>query len=56
MTQGIIAVGITCATIYCAVASKESALIGNAFTLIVSLYFVRTNHSKTGGVGGTDSR
>jgi len=56
VTQALIALAVTCAAIYCAAAGKESALIGNAFTLIVALYFVRTNHTKIGGIGGTDSR
>lgn len=56
VTQALVALSVTGATIYCATAGKESALLGNAFTLIIALYFVRTNHTKIGGIGGTDSR
>lgn len=50
-TQGIIAVAITAATIYSAINSIESDILSNAFFLIVSMYFVRTNHQLIGGVG-----
>lgn len=56
VTQALMALSVTGATIYCAAVGKESTLLGNAFTLIIALYFVRTNHTKIGGVGGTDSR
>lgn len=51
LTQSIIAVGITAATIYCAVTGIKSDELFYAFFLIVSMYFVRTNHSLIGGVG-----
>lgn len=50
-TQGAIAIAITCATIYCAIKKIESQILSNAFFLIVSMYFVRTNHQLIGGVG-----
>lgn len=50
-TQGIIAVAITVATIYSAINKIESDILSNAFFLIVSMYFVRTNHQLIGGVG-----
>lgn len=50
-TQGIIAVAITAATIYSAINKVESDILSNAFFLIVSMYFVRTNHQLIGGVG-----
>lgn len=56
VTQALVALLVTGATIYCAILGKESTLLGNAFTLIIALYFVRTNHTKVGGIGGTDSR
>lgn len=56
LTQALIAVGITAAEIYVSIMGKPSPSIDNAFTLIVAIYFVRMNHTKTGGVGGTDSR
>jgi hypothetical protein len=55
-TQAVIAITVTGANIYAALAGKESILLGNAFTLIIAIYFVRQNHIKTGGIGGTDSR
>lgn len=55
-TQAFVALSITAATIYAVLNGVESILLGNAFTLIIALYFVRTNHTKIGGVGGTDSR
>lgn len=53
-TQSAIAVMVTGSVIYCAITGKESLLLGNAFTLIVALYYVRTNHTKIGGVGPTE--
>lgn len=50
-TQGIIAVGITAAVIYCATASIISEVLTNAFFLIIGFYFSRTNHAAIGGVG-----
>lgn len=55
-TQAVIAVIVTLATIYSAIRGVESLLLGNAFTLIIALYFVRQNHTKVGGIGGTDTR
>jgi hypothetical protein len=54
-TQGIIAVGITAAKIYCSVHQIKSDELTNAFFLIVSMYFVRTNHHLIGGVGVKES-
>jgi len=54
MTQAAIAVSVTSAMIFCAVNKIESAAISNAFTLVISMYLIRTNHTKIGGVGGTD--
>lgn len=53
-TQAVIAVLVTVAVIYAALIGKDSPILGNAFTLIIAIYFVRMNHVKTGGVGGTD--
>lgn len=55
-TQAMIAIMITAAVIYVELIGKGSTILGNAFTLIIAIYFVRMNHIKTGGVGGTDSR
>ncbi len=43
-TQGLIAIMITSAVIYCALRGIVSQEMSNAFFLIVSMYFVRTNH------------
>lgn len=50
-TQGIIAISITAAKIYCSISKIESPELTNAFFLIVSMYFVRTNHHLIGGTG-----
>lgn len=55
-TQGAVAFSITIAVIYCDVNGIKTENIGKAFILVVALYFIRTNHTKTGGIGGTDSR
>ncbi len=58
-TQAIIAIGITGATIYNAVIGIKSDVLNNAFFLVIAMYFVRTNHKLTGGVGAksaTESR
>lgn len=51
-TQAVVAIMVTGATIWSALSEKESLILGNAFTLIIALYFVRQNHSRVGGVGG----
>ena len=60
VTQAAIALFVTVATLF--VASKlaladrgETAaflLLSNAFFLVIGFYFGRTNHQRTGGVGG----
>ena len=50
-TQGLIAILITVAIIYCAVNKIQSPELTNAFFLIVGFYFSRTNHSAIGGIG-----
>lgn len=49
--QATIAVSITLATIYCAIAQINSETIVNAFFFIVATYFTRTNHTRVGGLG-----
>jgi hypothetical protein len=51
VTQAIIAIMITTAIVYCEVNGLNARLLGNAFFLITSLYFIRTNHKLIGGVG-----
>lgn len=55
-TQAIVAVMVTCAMIALAWTGKTSELLASAFGMIVGMYFQRTNHTKIGGIGGTDSR
>lgn len=55
ITQGTIAIGITSAKIYCSINGIESPELTNAFFLIVSMYFVRTNHHLIGGTGAKPS-
>lgn len=50
-TQSTIAILITGATIYGSLKNVNSDVLTNAFFLIVSMYFVRTNHQMIGGVG-----
>lgn len=47
-TQAIVAVMITSAVIF---KSDKSEVINYAFFLIVSMYFIRTNHKLIGGIG-----
>lgn len=51
VTQAVIAVLISSAMIYCAIQRIESKELNYAFFLIVTMYFVRTNHTKVGGIG-----
>lgn len=51
ITQGVIAIGISAAQIYCGINGIESKEISYAFFLVGSMYYVRTNHQRTGGVG-----
>lgn len=50
-TQSLIAIIITSAVVYCQINKIDSEIINNAFFLIVSMYYVRTNHSLIGGIG-----
>ena len=56
LTQAVIAIAVTAAMIGSAFFEIESPALGNAFTLIIAIYFVRMNHTKVGGIGGTDTR
>lgn len=59
-TQALIAVWVTGATLYVAasLALKDNAqtasflLLSNAFFLVIGFYFGRTNHTRSGGIGG----
>lgn len=50
VTQGVIAVAVTGATIYAAVSGDVKEVLSNAFFLIIGFYFGRTNHQRVGGV------
>lgn len=50
-TQAIIAVIITGSVVYCAIKRIDNDVLENAFFLIVSMYFIRTNHTLIGGLG-----
>ena len=64
VTQAFIALAVTLATLY--VASRLAVtggadmaaflLLSNAFFLVIGFYFGRTNHSRQGGIGGSDLR
>lgn len=53
ITQALIAISVTAAVIYAAILGKESQLLGNAFTLIIAIYFVRVNHNAVSSIGKT---
>lgn len=62
VTQAIIALSVTLATLYAAVtlvlkgqpADAAFLLLSNAFFLVIGFYFGRTNHQRIGGVGPVD--
>lgn len=62
VTQALIAIGVTGATLYVSAtlalrgekAEAAVLLLSNSFFLVVGFYFGRTNHTKIGGVGGSD--
>lgn len=51
LTQGIIAIIITVSIIFSAFKSVQNKTLEDAFIMIITMYFVRTNHSLIGGVG-----
>lgn len=53
-TQAFIAISITAAMIIAVFTDKTAEDLKDAFILVIALYFQRTNHTKVGGVGGTD--
>lgn len=55
-TQAVIAVLITAGVIYCQIKRIESPEINYAFFLIVSMYYVRTNHTLTSTSGSYKGR
>jgi hypothetical protein len=55
-TQGVIAIMVTMAVIAAELLGMGSVALGNAFTLIIAIYFVRMNHTKVGGVADEKRR
>lgn len=55
-TQALIALSVTGALIYTNIKGIRAESLDTAFVLITAVYFVRMNHIKVGGIGGTDSR
>lgn len=53
-TQAVITVLITGAAIYCAIIDQQSDVLNYAFIAVISTYYARTNHTKTGGVAPGD--
>lgn len=51
LTQATIAVMITAAVVVLKVKKIESDVLDNAFLIIITMYFVRTNHRLIGGTG-----
>jgi hypothetical protein len=61
ITQALIAVSVSATTLFVAatLAIRQDLmgaflLLSNAFFLVVGFYFGRTNHQKSGGVGGNE--
>ena len=64
VTQAVIAVFVTVGTVFVSGilivrdgnsgAATAFLLLSNAFFMIVTSYFQRTNHTRSGGVGGPD--
>jgi hypothetical protein len=54
-TQAGVTILITGAAIYCTVNSIKAEVMEFAFVAVVSTYYARTNHTKTGGVGHNES-
>ena len=51
VTQAVIAVSITFATIYAELRGVDSTILVAGFFLVVGVYLQRTNHQSIGGVG-----
>lgn len=54
-TQAVMAISLTFAEIYCAVFAIDAKALDVAFGAIVTMYFIRTNHTRIGGVGSRDT-
>lgn len=56
VTQSLIALGMTIGVVVCVRYKIESTQLWNAFFIIITFYFSRTNHTKTGGIGYNPSK
>lgn len=54
--QGFLAIIVIGGFVVTAWMGKESAALAGLAGSIITHYYVRTNHTKIGGVGGSDSR
>jgi len=60
ITQSLVAIAVTCATLYASVSMMKNVELGktafvfltNVFFVVIGFYFGRTNHQRTGGIGG----
>lgn len=50
-TQAIIAILITLAVIYCTIDKIDQQTLKDSFLIVITMYFVRTNHKLIGGTG-----
>jgi len=55
VTQAFIATSITGAFIFAKLSGIETSALDNTFFMVVGFYFGRTNHARTGGIGGDRS-
>lgn len=50
LTQAVISIMITGAMIYCVVQDVDTKELSAAFFMVITMYLLRTNHTKIGGV------
>lgn len=55
-TQAAVAIGMIVLKTYMVVRHLEDKTVDAALMTILGMYFQRTNHTRVGGVGGTDTR
>lgn len=54
--QGVLALMVVGGFVYTSVKGTESPALAGLASAVITHYYVRTNHTKIGGIGGTDSR
>lgn len=47
LTQAIVTLSITAATIYAALHQIDATILNNGFLVIIATYYTRTNHTKS---------